>query len=50
MNSIKECRTLNNGVQIPCLGFGTYKAAEGSTSKIIMAEAAAAASLQSEEG
>ena len=35
MNSIKECRTLNNGVQIPCLGFGTYKAAEGSTSKII---------------
>ena len=33
MNSIKECRTLNNGVQIPCLGFGTYKAAEGSTSK-----------------
>ena len=35
MNSIKECRTLNNGVQIPCLGFGTYKAAEGSTSMII---------------
>lgn len=24
-----ECYTLNNGLQIPCLGFGTYKAAEG---------------------
>lgn len=35
MKSIKECRTLNNGVQIPCMGFGTYKASEGSTSKIV---------------
>lgn len=35
MKSIKECRTLNNGVQIPCMGFGTYKASKGSTSKII---------------
>lgn len=35
MKSMKETWSLNNGVQIPCLGFGTYKAAEGSTSEII---------------
>ena len=35
MKSMKETWRLNNGVQIPCLGFGTYKAAEGSTSEII---------------
>lgn len=35
MNSINECMVLNNGVQIPCMGFGTYKAAEGKTSSII---------------
>lgn len=27
--------TLNNGIKIPCLAFGTYKAADGNTSKII---------------
>ena len=35
MKTMEECRILNNGVQIPCLGFGTYKAAEGNTSDII---------------
>ena len=29
MKSINDCYTLNNGVQIPCIGFGTYKAATG---------------------
>lgn len=28
MNSINDCFTLANGMQIPCLGFGTYKSAE----------------------
>ena len=27
MKSIHDCYTLNNGVQIPCVAFGTYKAA-----------------------
>lgn len=35
MNSISDCYTLNNGVKIPCLGFGTYKAAEGESADII---------------
>lgn len=35
MKSINDCYILNNGVKIPCIGFGTYKAAEGSTSEII---------------
>ena len=26
MDSIYDCYTLNNGMQIPCVGFGTYKA------------------------
>ncbi len=29
MKSIQDCFELNNGVQIPCVGFGTYKAAQG---------------------
>lgn len=28
MNAIYDCYTLNNGMKIPCLGFGTYKSAE----------------------
>lgn len=35
MNSIYDCYTLNNGMQIPCMGFGTYKAAEGNDSTVI---------------
>ncbi len=35
MNTIHDCFTLNNGVTIPCIGFGTYKAAEGDSSDII---------------
>ena len=29
MNSMKDCYELANGVKIPCMGYGTYKAAEG---------------------
>ncbi len=35
MNSISDCYTLNNGMQIPCMGFGTYKAAEGNDATVI---------------
>lgn len=35
MKSIYDCYTLNNGVSIPCIGFGTYKAAEGNNVQII---------------
>ncbi len=29
MKSIKDCYTLSNGIQIPCMGFGTYNAKGG---------------------
>lgn len=29
MNSLNDCYTLSNGVKIPCIGFGTWKAADG---------------------
>lgn len=35
MNSIYDTYTLNNGVKIPCVGFGTYKAADGKSADII---------------
>lgn len=35
MNSISDCYTLNNGVKIPCVGYGTYKAAEGKSADVI---------------
>lgn len=35
MKSIYDCYTLNNGVKIPCVGFGTYKAAEGNNIEIL---------------
>lgn len=35
MESIRDCFELNNGVKIPCTGFGTYKAAEGKTTEVI---------------
>ena len=35
MKSINDCYILNNGVQIPCIGFGTYKAATGNSADII---------------
>lgn len=36
MTNISDCYTLHNGVQIPCLGFGTYKAATGNSADIIL--------------
>lgn len=35
MRTINDCYTLNNGVKIPCCGFGTYKAKEGDSTEII---------------
>ena len=35
MNSMKDCYELANGVKIPCMGYGTYKAAEGNNESII---------------
>lgn len=29
MNDINDCYILNNGISIPCMGFGTWKAEEG---------------------
>ena len=29
MNKITDCYTLSNGVQIPCIGFGTWQSADG---------------------
>lgn len=36
MKNINDCYTLNNGVKIPCIGFGTYKAATGNSADIIL--------------
>lgn len=35
MKSIYDCYTLNNGVKIPCVAYGTYKAADGNSAEII---------------
>lgn len=35
MDHMNECYTLNNGLLIPCIGFGTYKAAEGEDIKVL---------------
>ena len=35
MQSIYDCYTLNNGVSIPCVGYGTYKAAYTKNEEII---------------
>lgn len=35
MKSISDCFVLNNNVHIPCVAFGTYKAAKGKTASVI---------------
>ena len=35
MESIYDCFKLNNDMKIPCVGFGTYKAAEGNNEEIL---------------
>ena len=35
MNPINDCYTLENGIKIPCLGFGTYNAKGGDNLEII---------------
>lgn len=37
MQSISDCYTLSNGVSIPCVAFGTYKAADGRSADILRA-------------
>lgn len=36
MKNICDCYTLSNGAHIPCVGFGTYKAADGTSADIIL--------------
>ena len=35
MESIYDCFKLNNDMKIPCVGFGTYKAAEGNNVEVL---------------
>ena len=35
MNTINDCYTLNNGMKLPCLGFGTYNEKDGDNLEII---------------
>lgn len=35
MESIYDCFKLNNGMKIPCVGFGTYKAAERNNVEVL---------------
>ena len=35
MESIYDCFKLNNGMKIPCVGFGTYKAAERNNGEVL---------------
>lgn len=35
MKNIYDCYTLSNGIEIPCMGFGTYKAASGNDAQVL---------------
>ena len=35
MNRISDCYTLNNGVSIPCVGFGTYKTVQEKDTSVL---------------
>lgn len=35
MKNTYDCYTLSNGVKIPCVGYGTYKAADGNSAEVI---------------
>ena len=35
MTDMYSCRTLHNGMAIPCMGFGTYKTTLDGTSRIL---------------
>ena len=37
MRFMYDCFELNNGIKIPCIGFGTYKATEGKGAEVIKA-------------
>ena len=36
MNSIQDCYTLNNGMKLPCVGFGTYQTINGAGKAVIL--------------
>ena len=36
MNSIQDCYTLNNGMKLPCVGFGTYQTINGDGKAVIL--------------
>ena len=36
MKSIQDCYTLNNGMKLPCIGFGTYQTINGDGKAIIL--------------
>lgn len=35
MKNMNDCYTLNNGMKIPCMGFGTFRAAEGNSTEVL---------------
>ena len=39
LSSLTDCYTLYNGVQIPCVGFGTWMARDGDEAKASVLEA-----------
>ena len=42
MHKLTDCYTLNNGIKIPCVGFGTWQAEEGDIAKASVKTALAA--------
>ena len=46
MKHMQDCYTLQNGVLIPCMAFGTYKTAEGDGTAVIRTAIEARTSLQ----
>ena len=36
MKSIQDCYTLNNGMKLPCIGFGTYQTINGDGKAVIL--------------
>ena len=37
MRQVKDVRTLNNGVEIPCVGFGTWKISDTEVKRAVLA-------------
>lgn len=39
MQNLTDCYVLNNGVEIPCIGFGTWQIPDGETAVMAVKEA-----------